>query len=644
MHIGNILYANNQQCNLVPAINGIFLHACNAPERIIDAIYQMDASISASSINNAINSLSAQTKVDLQEMGQSMLVGYALDNFDITFKRSTGTVEDPASYMVHLTSGLVFNLAHTSIENLKYSSMLWEKSKYNDKRRGSSQRPDPHKLFNLHKETMTPGSLTHREDFCRWKFAIDLCTHGPEYFSQFLDHIKPPRDIEKIPPLATKSIPLKSMKYHNSTVEGNLQAIFDSLQQTGVSDIDELAAKTNIPGLEEVVLFFYGDLGTWERIELAQARRAIEGTSRQRLQFMIFIPGLFHVKMACADAIHRIFISPKGLHQDKATMMSLIELFYPNLTSKIINNKAGFRVLNDCIVRVGISDRLECWRIFLADKWPGCDSLQDFADHKPNLHLIETFATELARQYASSIEHLEKYCFETADNRDTLFENTLTRIDYILLYEEFSYAVRSGDVGRVETSLRRWIPIFKATGKHKYATHILNFLTSVHYDYPEDLKKAVRYNWLCNPTGKPMGFRGVDWLVELYNLYTKVEYGGSGSNYTVDRVVKESVLIQLFRDCKEIVEKQYHITPKTMRHGERDLTETYAAMARLIQSTSQLTFTAGRTAEHSIPDYFSIGMAKYNSDLSKPEMGFDPITDDIDEAVTEEDLAVDEED
>jgi hypothetical protein len=27
---------------------------------------------------------------------------------------------------------------------------------------------------------------------------------------------------------------------------------------------------------------------------------------------------------------------------------------------------------------------------------------------------------------------------------------------------------------------------------------------------------------LVNPTGKPGGFRGVDWVVELLNLFTKV--------------------------------------------------------------------------------------------------------------------------
>ena len=123
--------------------------------------------------------------------------------------------------------------------------------------------------------------------------------------------------------------------------------------------------------------------------------------------------------------------------------------------------------------------------------------------------------------------------------------------------------MRSGDVGRVETCLRRWIPIFKATGKHKYANNLLEFFFDLYFVYPEDLRRVVRYNWLCNPTGKPMGFRGGDWILELYNLLLKVVYGGSSSNFSVKRISDESVLIQLYRDTKKIVEEQYLINPKT---------------------------------------------------------------------------------
>ena len=644
MHIGSILFANNRCCNLVPAMNGIFLHTCNAPERIIDAVHRMDASISASSVNNAITSLSTQAMKDLRVKGQTMLVGYCLDNYDITFKHTTGTVNESLSNMVHLTSGLIVDLAHTSVKDLMHSSTLWQQSRFNDKRKKRPPPLSPQRLFSLHPETTTSTSLNYKEDFCRWRFAVDLCTHGPDYFSRFLDKIAPPVDIEKIPVTTTKSAPLKSMRYHNSTVDGNIQAIMDTMQQTGVWDCDKLMETTMLPGLEETVILFHGDLGTWERIENAQTRRALEETPRRRLQFVVFIPGLFHVKMACADAIWRIFLAKKQSHTDKTSMFSFIRLFYENLTTKITTNKAGFRILNDCIIRLGVSDRLECLRVFIQERFPNCHSLEDFAKKIPKLEDIEMLCSELARTFGSSAVTREDFRYKKASDRDFQYENTLTRIDHILLYEEFAYALRCGDVGRVETTLRRWIPIFKSTGKHKYATHLLRFMSDVHFSYPDDLKRAVRYNWLCNPTGTTMGFRGVDWLLERYNCSTKVTYGGSGSNYTVERVIKESTLIQLYGDCKKIIETQYELAPKTTRHAEKDLTDTYAAMSRLAQSTSLLQFTEGRATACQIPDYFSMGMKKYGDDWLKSRSEFDGLlTDDNFDEITEDDLGVEEE-
>jgi len=111
---------------------------------------------------------------------------------------------------------------------------------------------------------------------------------------------------------------------------------------------------------------------------------------------------------------------------------------------------------------------------------------------------------------------------------------------YFLLYEELSHAMNKGDIGRVETCIVQWILILKAVGKHKYATHMTNFLIHVHFVYPAQLRycveipkwcqmrltlmyyrRTVRYHWLVNPSGTPMKWRAVDWCVELNNLFTK---------------------------------------------------------------------------------------------------------------------------
>ncbi|KAI9437492.1 hypothetical protein H4582DRAFT_1815526, partial [Lactarius indigo] len=127
--------------------------------------------------------------------------------------------------------------------------------------------------------------------------------------------------------------------------------------------------------------------------------------------------------------------------------------------------------------------------------------------------------------------------------RDQQFENqTLHNRDY-LLYVDLCNAINIGDVGRVEASFLHWIYVFRATGKHKYASQLARYLKNLHEVYPPELSQIVRINMLCNPTGKPNVFRPVDWLVERNNLYMKV-----------------------FRSCHVIVESAFLLTHRTLRH------------------------------------------------------------------------------
>ena len=68
-----------------------------------------------------------------------------------------------------------------------------------------------------------------------------------------------------------------------------------------------------------------------------------------------------------------------------------------------------------------------------------------------------------------------------------------------------------------------WVPVFQACGKHKYATHLAQFSFQLKH-LPMALREAVMSCWLCCPSGKEGGFWAIDWLVELMNLYMKVQH------------------------------------------------------------------------------------------------------------------------
>jgi hypothetical protein len=217
-----------------------------------------------------------------------------------------------------------------------------------------------------------------------------------------------------------------------------------------------------------------------------QLRQSHEDTPWNRFQFVVFVPGLFHVKMACADALWRIFIQPNDAQVDDTCLMRDVSKLRPKETG-IIGSKPGFRRMHQVIGHIGICRRLDCWRLEVARQNPEHATLEQFAASKPAFEDLEEIASWLAMHYIANNSLTRLRC-QPIVQRDQQHENALLLNKYCLLYEELSYAMNHGDIARVETCLVTWIFIFRATGKHKYAAHMTKFLTNVHFVYPVGLK------------------------------------------------------------------------------------------------------------------------------------------------------------
>jgi len=120
-----MMQGTNQKYNALESVFGIFLHLCNTPQKVIDALAHMGISISVDTIHTAIHSLSCKTYETLCRMGQTLLVAYAYDNFDIDFKTRVPTVEATHNTLTHLTSGTLIHLEHgVTLDNLGCSEEL----------------------------------------------------------------------------------------------------------------------------------------------------------------------------------------------------------------------------------------------------------------------------------------------------------------------------------------------------------------------------------------------------------------------------------------------------------------------------------------------------------------------------------------
>lgn len=485
----------NQRANYLQSMLGIFLQSAHAPQKVIETLAHMGISVSLSSIGTGIQSLSQKSSHTIQALGRTMLASYAYDNFDVDMKTSDQRVEKSNDTLEHLTSGLLFPLQHgITTEDLRCSQVLWERSIYNIQvvdpemqRTGKTYRD----LLRLHQRP--PGRDTsYRNEYNVWKTLSDLIEHGPEYFRRFREELGEPDVVEAIPVVKTPIVAARTMHCVNSTVSGNIESITGLLTQAGINDPEDThTADSEMPDISDYVILFHGDLGTGERVKSLLQRRAMETTPWRRCQYVIFVPGLFHLKMAAADAIWRAFLHPVAARGDETSLLRDVAILRPKEIGHY-QSSPGFRRMHQLITYSGICRRLNCWEEALAKIDPKIQNLDQFAATEPSFAQLKEIAEIIVQGYVASHTTVIMARRQPHAKRDMQHENAIILNKYLLLYEELTHAMNSGDIGRVETCIVAWILVFKATGKHKYATHMTEFLINVHFVYPEGLRYVFR--------------------------------------------------------------------------------------------------------------------------------------------------------
>ncbi|KAG6808473.1 hypothetical protein H0H92_004012 [Tricholoma furcatifolium] len=557
--ISIMLQNTNQNCNALQTIIGVFLQSCNAPETVREFLAHAGLSVSTTSINNAIRSLSKESEKRTQRLGQTLTALLAYDNLDFDAKQSVPTLEKPQDTMFHLTSGTMLPLYEISADDLNCSDALWAHSPINpeilpsDMRRAAVSFED---LVALHPETEHPSGLLRSERFNAWMYRHDLVHYGPELFRKFRNKLGDPEVIDAIPLKKTSQIPNRALPLAPNTASNNADAIDSFFRQARVGDpIDDPSVQRDI---DNHVVLVCGDLLTGERIRSLVQSRSEEKTPWRRFQYVIYVMGLFHLKMACADAIWRIFIHPRKARLDENSLINHVGQIRPKETAKIESNP-GFRRMHEVIQHVGIVSRLRDW----ANK-AGCATLEEFAESDPSWEKIEAMSNELALEKVARADTVSDLRENPPSIRDEQMENLLLRQQYFLLYEEMSHALNAGDIGRVETLFLPWIFIFTGCGKHKYAAEMKRYLENVHFHYPEGLNPA--------------------------------------------RIIDESSLIEVYKNTRLQLETMFCLEHKTTRHSPPKMKITFSKLDAYIKKHNGDQTIAGRKSQFRIPDAMSEGL------------------------------------
>ncbi|KAI6020767.1 hypothetical protein PISMIDRAFT_69800, partial [Pisolithus microcarpus 441] len=107
---------------------------------------------------------------------------------------------------------------------------------------------------------------------------------------------------------------------------------------------------------------------------------------------------------------------------------------------------------------------------------------------------------------------------------------------------------------------------------------------------------------LVNPTGWPMKWRAIDWCVELNNLFTKVKNGGKNSNRSVEWIILESPLVQVYQNLQGLVQQSFGHTHLTTNHAAPNMRKTIARLQEQLTLNSPHTVLAGRKSQYLVDD------------------------------------------
>lgn len=223
-----------------------------------------------------------------------------------------------------------------------------------------------------------------------------------------------------------------------------------------------------------------------------------------RLDFVVFVMGLFHFKLACADAIWRLFIKVIKGCMDTSSLIELIGQIQPRQTGKFTNGNPGFQYMHEIIQDIGMALRLYCWLQKAKSTSLGITSWDDFARSKLRWEDLESIACSLSKDYVGDTMKIDSKHEQLAEDHDQQNENMMILMQYLLLYKESSYAMNAGDIGWLESTFLPWIWIFNCCRKHKYASELRQYLKDAHFIYPKPLRFPLPLKSCTTSHGSPL--------------------------------------------------------------------------------------------------------------------------------------------
>ncbi|KAH9161003.1 hypothetical protein EDB89DRAFT_1861941 [Lactarius sanguifluus] len=545
----NLLGARSQKNSYARHVMGLYLYSTGATRQQISVMNHLGLSVSYVTLagrgNKAGNLLtsklapaSSKTDVDrhkhrlgtLEALSESMrkvarkvaaseLYVLVYDNINMVWKVAEQILGRTDS-MENGTCATIVPLFQASVEDLRAIEL--------ERRFGSAPELEVSDIM------LTEDEYTfHRECLIHTVLRIAVQYGGPrlQVFRKDLQAMEPHSDF-RIDVHKSEIHPLPAMNINEASTMGNAEVINVVME--------ELNIDTSKPEFCENMKLVAGDQLSIARLRAVLAARAGNECGALSLRWALFIPGLFHCKIAATNGfLQTHFGHPDRDLKDPASLSSHNTLLQRKPI--ILSSLPPFRTCRDLIFVSLYARVLHCLL-----KVSGAQSLESFSNRLTWTMLrghaeavVDTFTDGRMVDNLRFSRRQEKKAQSEAHGRqgrgglagDMIFENAVLFLRDGLILREFSDAIKSGDSGHVLLVLKLWAFSFRGSGRTKYAYEVLHLLHNVTHVWPEPVVRIVLNNWLVNPTGKANSFVELDLMQEHLNYWIKANVRGRRYNY-----------------------------------------------------------------------------------------------------------------
>ncbi|KDN41357.1 hypothetical protein RSAG8_07472, partial [Rhizoctonia solani AG-8 WAC10335] len=389
-----------------------------------------------------------------------------------------------------------------------------------------------------------------------------------------------PSPVDQLPhgaEFCSKQHMLGTMDYDESTLAGNDNVLDDSFGQLGYKTPE---AKVGLARSRKQ--YVVGDQLTHLRGETLQEIKQGEFNTLERHDWLIWIPGWFHILMNFGRAIYfEHYGTSTGLllARDAAT------LGWAGLKQPTRNKGPDFHILDEALPIILDSRYRSLW-LWAA----GVDSTPELADWTKNATAKQLEAAmnkiwaERASSRALQLLNDQKTQKVTKDgrkkiikieNEDNALESSIRLQRDLMMYEELRRAIRFGDVGQMENLIPKLLIYFAGSKRWNYTRMLTSVLQWHWHEAPPGFAEAARrYAWLVNFNGKPDGFYEVDRRQELNNLMLRTN-GPTAQSSTWERHREMSPAMPIFSAVVDQFDRRmsgfYRSRQHRIRSGEDDI-------------------------------------------------------------------------